>query len=67
MPNRDGSGPFGDGRPGRGLGNCATSRRTSMTPTSNRDYNNRGYASNGISILVEAVRYFLNRKSNNRR
>lgn len=25
MPNRDGSGPFGDGRPGRGLGNCAKS------------------------------------------
>lgn len=22
MPNRDGTGPFGDGRPGRGLGPC---------------------------------------------
>jgi len=22
MPNRDGSGPYGDGRPGRGLGPC---------------------------------------------
>lgn len=67
MPNRDGSGPSGDGRLGRGLGNCATSRRTNLTPANSRDYNNRGYVSSGISILMDAVSYLLNRKSNNRR
>ncbi|MDD2597116.1 MAG: DUF5320 domain-containing protein [Candidatus Cloacimonetes bacterium] len=25
MPNRDGTGPMGDGRPGRGMGPCAKS------------------------------------------
>lgn len=27
MPNQDGSGPFGDGRPGRGLGPCGRTDR----------------------------------------
>lgn len=66
MPRRDGSGPFGDGRPGRGLGNCPRSRKANMTPANNRDYNNRGYANAGISILVDAVRYLLKPKENRR-
>ena len=28
MPNRDGSGPWGDGRPGRGMGRCENGRRS---------------------------------------
>lgn len=27
MPNRDGSGPFGNGRPGRGMGPCGRGER----------------------------------------
>ncbi len=32
MPNFDGTGPFGDGRPGRGLGNCYPERRAQSRP-----------------------------------
>lgn len=68
MPNRDGSGPFGDGRPGRGLGNCSKSRNTVINSQRNSSLNSRGFANNGIALLADALKYFLtNRKNNNRR
>ncbi len=33
MPNRDGTGPAGDGRPGRGLGNCGKVRSSDSRVT----------------------------------
>ncbi len=67
MPNRDGSGPFGDGRPGRGLGNCTNSRRSVFSSQNNKTYSGRGYANGGVTLLVDALRYFFNRQSRNRR
>ncbi|MCB5246986.1 MAG: DUF5320 domain-containing protein [Candidatus Cloacimonetes bacterium] len=67
MPNRDGTGPYGDGRQGRGLGNCGNSRRTTQLQGSEKNLDNRGYANTGIALLVEAIRYFLSKKPRDRR
>ncbi len=67
MPNRVGSGPYGDGRPGRGLGNCANSRKTNIASGSRGNYTNSGFANNIIPLVLEAIRYLLTKKSGNRR
>lgn len=63
MPNRDGSGPLGDGRPGRGFGNCSTSRKTGLVPGSAKISSSRGYANIGITLFVDAIRYMINKQS----
>jgi len=67
MPNRDGSGPFGDGRLGKGLGNCLKSRRTGIARMRGNNNDTRGIANSGITLLKDAIRYFLTRQENNRR
>lgn len=67
MPNRDGTGPYGDGRQGRGLGNCGSSRGTAGVRGTERNLANRGYANTGIALLVDAIRYFLSKKPRDRR
>jgi hypothetical protein len=68
MPNRDGTGPMGDGRLGRGLGNCRTPRRSERSIRGVNDSNHSGFANSGIELLVDAIKYLINRKnSSNRR
>ncbi len=67
MPNRDGTGPYGDGRQGRGLGNCGNSRRSANAVGNEKKLDNRGYANTGITLLVDAIRYFLSKKPRDRR
>jgi len=64
MPNRDGTGPTGDGRPGRGLGNCGKSpRRSSIT----RNTEERRIVESGAELLINIVRSLLNKKTNQKR
>ncbi len=37
MPNRDKTGPYGRGRPRRGLGPCSSKRGNKETPSENTD------------------------------
>lgn len=56
MPRQDGTGPFADGRPGRGLGPCG---RFVTAGSYNRSLGN-----NIINILLELLRSYLNKKKN---
>jgi hypothetical protein len=67
MPNRDGTGPYGNGRPGRGMGNCFTPRRSNMNTPGTGITGTRGYANIGVSQFMDAIRYLINRKSIQRR
>ncbi|MGC9362429.1 MAG: DUF5320 domain-containing protein [Candidatus Syntrophosphaera sp.] len=61
MPNRDGTGPAGDGRPGRGLGNCGKNR----TDLSRADRsNNGGIVEHGALLLLDIIKSLMNKKSN---
>ncbi len=63
MPNRDGTGPTGDGCPGRGLGNCGKSpRRSSIT----RNSEERRIVESGAELLINIVRSLL-KKTNQKR
>ncbi len=63
MPNRDGTGPFGDGRLGRGLGNC----RSSNSYYTNSGSTNRASRFNllgfGAELLYSALYKLIDRKA----
>ncbi|MDD2507287.1 MAG: DUF5320 domain-containing protein [Candidatus Cloacimonetes bacterium] len=67
MPNRDGTGPLGDGRLGRRMGNCFFSRSTNLNAPDTGNYYSRGFTNIVISLFVNIVRHLLNRKSITRR
>jgi hypothetical protein len=66
MPNRDGSGPRGDGRMGRGLGNCKPSTKAGITNSKpgNTRYN---LVEIGADLLVSAIYKLLSHKSSDER
>lgn len=63
MPNRDGTGPMGDGRSGRGMGNCQNSGRSQKQILGVNNSNHSGFANSGIELLVNAIRYLIKRKN----
>jgi hypothetical protein len=67
MPGFDGTGPFGDGRPGKGRGNCRFSRRSMNTLTGTHNTDNRGYANSGIRLLADSFRNLIANKNTNKR
>ena len=67
MPGFDGTGPYGDGRPGKGRGNCRFSRRSINTNVGVNNIDNRGYANSGIMLLADTIRNFISNKNKNRR
>ncbi|MCB5252091.1 MAG: DUF5320 family protein [Candidatus Cloacimonadaceae bacterium] len=67
MPGFDGTGPFGDGRPGRGRGNCRFSRRSMNLDRGVNTIDNRGYANSGIRLLTDSIRRLINNKNTNKR
>ena len=64
MPNRDGTGPSGDGRPGRGLGNCGKSR---LKSSATRDTSERRIIDTGAEILVDLVKALITKKTDKKR
>jgi hypothetical protein len=64
MPNRDGTGPRGDGRPGRGLGPCGRSGVSFWGVRSNEA---SGLVVRGISLFAEIIRAMIASKNNNKR
>jgi hypothetical protein len=67
MPNRDGTGPAGDGRPGRGMGNCGKNRTaqtgTNRTVISGSDRtNNGGIVEHGALLLLDIIKAMLSKK-----
>ncbi len=67
MPGFDGTGPFGDGRLGKGRGNCRFSRRSMDTNRRINDTDNRGFANSGIRLLADTFRNLITNKNNNKR
>ncbi|MCB5271022.1 MAG: DUF5320 domain-containing protein [Candidatus Cloacimonetes bacterium] len=67
MPGFDGTGPFGDGRPGKGMGNCRKSRRSTNAIRETNDTNNSGFANEGIKLLADTFRNLINNKNTNKR
>jgi len=49
------------------LGNCGNTRRTTQLQGSDKNVDDRGYANTGVSLLVDAIRYFLSKKPKDRR
>lgn len=64
MPNRDGTGPSGDGRPGRGLGNCGKSR---LKPSATQNTSERRIIDTGAEILVDLVKTLITKKTDKKR
>ncbi|HRU77663.1 MAG TPA: DUF5320 domain-containing protein [Rectinema sp.] len=54
MPRHDGTGPAGDGRPGRGMGPC---QRFGSNVNNNRS---TGYTA--VNILIDMIKSFLAKK-----
>ncbi|MCB5262168.1 MAG: DUF5320 domain-containing protein [Candidatus Cloacimonetes bacterium] len=67
MPGFDGTGPFGNGRPGRGKGPCQNSRRSINAIKGTNDVDNSGYANSGIKLLADTFRTLINNKNTNKR
>ena len=67
MPNRDGTGPMGDGRLGRGMGNCAASRKSTDSQdgsVQNTQYNLMDF---GVELITSLIYKFISNRDNNKR
>lgn len=67
MPNRDGTGPRGDGSPGRGLGNCTNSRRVGNQQSGFSGSNRGSLLRYGTDLLVNAIYKMLSKRTTTRR
>ncbi len=67
MPGFDGTGPFGDGRPGKGRGNCRKSQRSTNAIRETNEISNSGYANSGIKLLADTFRNLITNKNTNKR
>lgn len=65
MPNRDGTGPSGDGRPGRGLGNCGKVRSTGSRLTNANEA--RSLVDIGADFLTYLIRNIISKKNDTKR
>jgi len=70
MPNQNGTGPFGDGRPGRGIGPCGRfgfklfgGRNNSQT---NFRGTGKGYRQSGFGFWWDLIRSLITNSSNKR-
>jgi hypothetical protein len=59
MPRRDGTGPYGDSRPGRGMGSCGRSG-TSIT-------NKSRLTDAAVGIFLEIIRALLDKRKKSTR
>lgn len=64
MPNRDGTGPHGDGRPGRGLGNCG---RSSSSLQGTRQSADRSVWASGAELVVDIIKALMAKNKTNKR
>jgi len=64
IPNFDGTGPFGDGRQGRGLGNCG---RSAKTQTGLRQFSDHSIWGNSIILIADIINKLISKKPKNLR
>jgi hypothetical protein len=57
MPNQNGTGPFGDGRPGRGLGPCG---RFGLTLFGGRNSNQTNFRGNAKGNRISGFGFWWN-------
>ena len=67
MPNRDGTGPYGDGRPGRGLGTCGFDSRKGLAARGQARAGSRMLLESGALALLCLIKHIINKKTNTKR
>jgi hypothetical protein len=66
MPNKDGTGPMGNGTPGKGMGNCGKSRWPGSAVKGNNN-RSRSLLDSGADLLVYLIKNLITKKTNNKR
>lgn len=67
MPGRDGTGPLGDGRFGRGLGPCGKGRQRRALTNEFNDSGNRNLISSGAEFFLWLIKSIMDRRSKDTR
>lgn len=67
MPGRNGTGPLGDGSPGRGLGTCGRGRWNLTSAKSNVKAGDRSLLESGAELIAYLLRSIITKRLNNRR
>lgn len=67
MPRRDGTGPLGDGRIGRGLGTCGKGRQRRALTNDFNDSGNRNLISSGAEFFLWLIKSIMDHRSKDKR
>lgn len=67
MPGRDGTGPLGDGRMGRGLGPCGKRRQRNTLANDFTDSGNRNLISSGAEFFLHLIKSIMDNRSRDKR
>ncbi|MCB5224904.1 MAG: DUF5320 domain-containing protein [Candidatus Cloacimonadaceae bacterium] len=67
MPGRDGTGPLGDGRMGRGLGPCGKRRQRNTLANDLNDSGSRNLIGSGAGFFIWLIKSIMDYKSKNKR
>ncbi|NLW19409.1 MAG: DUF5320 domain-containing protein [Candidatus Cloacimonetes bacterium] len=67
MPGRDGTGPLGDGRIGRGLGPCGKGRQRRDLTKDFNDSGSRNLISSGAEFFIRLIESIMDRRSIDKR